>query len=118
MDSFWTNCPESGIFDAVRVIKPATIEEWMESHPGARSGLRFWLDLMRGGRWRSFSELRRTLPSADLVKVASGRNMVVFNIGGNQYRLIAAIHFNTQVAFALAFLTHAEYSKDTWKNHL
>ena len=102
----------------MRVIKPSTVRDWMRKHPGARSGLEMWLDLVRSGRWKSLAELRRTFPSADLVKVASGRRVIVFNISGNAFRLIAAVHFNTQVVFAMAFMTHAEYSKDFWKNTL
>lgn len=43
---------------------------------------------------------------------------MVFNIGGNKYRLIAAIHFNRQIIFVLRFLTHAEYDKNIWKEQL
>jgi mRNA interferase HigB len=42
----------------------------------------------------------------------------VFNIGGNKYRLIVALHYNTQCVFILRLLTHAEYSKDLWKDDL
>ncbi len=44
--------------------------------------------------------------------------MYVFNIAGNQYRLIAAIHFNMQSVYTLRLMTHAEYSKDRWKDEL
>jgi len=40
----------------------------------------------------------------------------VFNVCGNTYRLIVAIHFDHQTAYTLRFLTHAEYCKDRWKN--
>jgi mRNA interferase HigB len=53
-----------------------------------------------------------------MVRVQSGRNVVVFNIGGNDFRLVCAVHFNTEMVFALRFMTHAEYSKDAWKNEL
>ncbi len=44
--------------------------------------------------------------------------MVVFNVGGHEFRLVCAVHFNTEMVFALRFLSHAEYSKDTWKDEL
>ncbi len=44
--------------------------------------------------------------------------MTVFNIRGNRYRLIAAIHYNTQRVYVLRLLTHAQYSKDLWKDGL
>jgi mRNA interferase HigB len=44
--------------------------------------------------------------------------VVVFNIGGNKYRLITAIHYNRGLVFTLMVLTHAEYGKDEWKDVL
>ena len=102
----------------MRVIKPATVRQWMRLHPKAKPGLEWWLETMRAGSWQSLADLRRTFPSVDPVKVASGRRVMVFNIGGNAFRLLAALHFNTGHAYALAFMTHAEYSKDRWKGTL
>jgi mRNA interferase HigB len=99
----------------MRVIKPGTVREWMRQHPAARPGLEWWLDAVQRGSWGNLIELRRTFPAADSVKVASGRQVIVFNISGNSFRLIAAVHFNTGLAYALAFMTHAEYSKERWK---
>jgi mRNA interferase HigB len=102
----------------MRVIKPATVRGWMRQHPTAKPGLEWWLEIVQCGTWRTLPELQRTFPSADLVKVASGRLVLVFNISGNAYRLIAAIHFNTGLVYAIAFMSHAEYSKNRWKNTL
>ena len=57
-------------------------------------------------------------PSADWVTVRSGRKVVVFNVAGNEFRLVCALHFNTGMVFALRFLTHAEYSQESWKDEL
>ena len=102
----------------MRVIKPATVRYWMREHPKAKPGLEWWLETIRHGSWGSLADLRRTFPSAEAVRVASGRRVIVFNIGGNSYRLMAALHFNTGQAYALAFMTHSEYSKDRWKDTL
>ena len=50
--------------------------------------------------------------------VGSKRTVTVFNASGNKYRLLTAIHYNRKIVFTLRFLTHAEYSKDEWKNDL
>ena len=50
--------------------------------------------------------------------MASGRTVIVFNIAGNHYRLVTAIHFNTQLVYVLQFMTHAAYSRETWKEVL
>lgn len=63
-------------------------------------------------------DVRRTFPSADLVKVASGRQVIVFNVCGNEFRLIVAVHFDRQKVFILRLLSHAEYSKENWKAEL
>ena len=52
------------------------------------------------------------------VRVSSGNPVVVFNVCGNTYRLICAIHYDTGKVFLLRFLTHAEYSKSRWKDEL
>jgi mRNA interferase HigB len=62
--------------------------------------------------------LRQTFPGADPVRVTSGRTVVVFNIAGNQYRLLTAIHDNMRKIFVLRFLTHAEYTRETSKDEL
>jgi mRNA interferase HigB len=43
-------------------------------------------------------------------------NFIVFNIGGNNYRLITYPDYESQLIFVRAVLTHAEYDKETWKN--
>jgi mRNA interferase HigB len=68
--------------------------------------------------WQCFDDVRKTFRGADQIRVKSGRKMVVFNIGGNDYRLIAAIHYDRQKLFALRFMTHAEYDDNKWKEIL
>ncbi|MEQ8846169.1 type II toxin-antitoxin system HigB family toxin [Botrimarina sp.] len=95
----------------MRVISRKTLREFWEQHPDAESPLRAWAQLVSRNRFGSFAELRRTFPTADRV----GRKFV-FNIGGNKYRLIAAIHFNTQVLYVRGVLSHAEYDRGDWKD--
>lgn len=59
-----------------------------------------------------FAALRRVFPAADYVTVAIGRTVTVFNVRGNRYRLVAAIHHDRALVYALRFLTHADYDKD------
>ena len=84
----------------------------------ARTSLVHWVQVVKQSQWRSGVALRQTFPSADPVTVASGRTVIVFNIAGNLFRLVCAVHFNTGLVFALRFMTHAEYDKNTWKNEL
>ncbi len=102
----------------MKVIKPATVRLWARKHPTAASSLSKWPALVKAAKFKDFAALRQVHRPADLVQAASGRNVIVFNISGNNYRLVAAVHFNTQRVFALRLMTHAEYSKDHWKGTL
>jgi mRNA interferase HigB len=80
-----------------------------------RTALTLWAATVRQVAWASLTDVRRTYPNADGVALASGTIVTVFNIKGRQYRLLAWIDYDAQVVEALAVLTHAEYSKDLWK---
>jgi mRNA interferase HigB len=102
----------------VRVIKPATVRQFASRHADAASGLEHWLDVTQSARWEKLHDVRRSFRSADEVRVASGRTVVIFNIGENKFRLITAIHYNLHKVFVLRFMTHAEYSKNRWQDEL
>jgi mRNA interferase HigB len=102
----------------MRIIKRATLAAYWQRNPQAEGGLRYWHKLAKKGRWTCLQDVWATFPHADAVAVASGRNVVVFNISGNKYRLITAVHYNRQLAFTLMVLTHAEYDKEKWKELL
>jgi len=102
----------------MRIIKTSMLREFWQSHRQAEASLRTWVQQTRAAQWASFVELRKTIPSADMVKVASGRAVVVFNVARNRYRLIAAVHYNTRIVCTLMILTHREYDRDAWKEQL
>jgi mRNA interferase HigB len=102
----------------VRIIKPSYLVDSARRHPNARPSLQAWKTAVEAANWRKFSDVRATFATADTVKVQSGKTVVVFNISGNGYRLICAIHYNRHLVFTLFFLTHAEYDKDRWKSDL
>jgi len=86
------------------------LQAFWERHPNAEIPLRAWHKLTRQQRWRTFADVRAGLPSADRVG-----KLTVFNIGGNKYRLIAAIHLNRGRVYIRHVLTHAEYDRGSWK---
>lgn len=97
----------------MRVITRKRIIEFVKQHPNSESALNNWYQIISKTDYSSFSELRKTFPSADKVD-----NLTVFNIGGNNVRLISAIHYNTKCVFIRHILTHAEYDKENWKRDL
>ena len=94
----------------MHVITRKRLNEFAAIHPDAVAGLTHWHTLMKSCRFQNFAQLRKTFPSADQVD-----NKTVFNIGGNKYRLIAAIHYNRGKIYIRAILTHRDYDKGTWK---
>jgi mRNA interferase HigB len=102
----------------VRIIKVPFLAEAAKKHPKARKWIENWCSIVKEVPWKNIQEVRASYPSADTVMVQSGSNVVVFNVCGNDFRLIVAIHYNRGIVYTLRFLTHAEYSKDKWKKEL
>ena len=84
--------------------------EFARIHPDARAPLNAWFSIVRKTDYTSFADLRMTFPSADQVN-----RFTVFNIGGNKFRLIAAIHYNRKKIYIRHVLTHDEYDRGAWR---
>ena len=69
-----------------------------------------WFRKMRRVVAGNIVELRKTFPSADLVG-----DCIVFNVGGNNYRVITHSDFDLQIVWIRFVLSHAEYSRNKWK---
>ena len=102
----------------MRIIKEAFLVAVGRKHPPAARHLDAWRKLVKSAVWRNSVDVRRTYPDTDSVTVRSGRRVLVFNVRRNEYRLIVAAHFNRQIIYVLRFMTHAEYSKNRWKETL
>jgi len=92
------------------ITRKALIQFW-KKHPDSQAALLRWFKIVQKSEFQSFAELRVTFPSADKVD-----QWIVFNIGGNKYRLIASIHFNRGKVYVRHVLTHTEYDRGDWKN--
>ncbi len=79
-------------------------------HPELAGPLDAWYRIAKKARWNSLMEVRQVFPSADAVG-----KFTVFNIKGNAFRLITEINYDTSKIFLRHVLTHAEYSKQGWK---
>ena len=106
------------ILSRVRLIKRTTLRVFGERYSKAATPLETWSRLTLAARWHGLVDTRKTYPHADQVKVKSGRVVTVFNICGNDFRLITAIHYDRGKVFILDFLTHVEYSRSSWKDRL
>jgi mRNA interferase HigB len=102
----------------VRIIGESALKNWARIYPDAASWLRNWTKIAGGARWSSIRDVRTSYPHADGAAVKSGKVATIFNVAGNRYRMITAIHYNREIIFVMMFLTHAEYSKGLWKDRL
>jgi mRNA interferase HigB len=102
----------------MRVITRKRLREFAQRFPDAAEPLQNWDHVLREAEWESLQDVRRVYPHADMVTVASGRTVTVFNIAGNKYRLISALHYNRQRVYVLRLFRHSEYSKGFWKDKL
>jgi mRNA interferase HigB len=94
----------------VHIISRKALIQFWEKHPDSKTALARWFKVVETTEFQSFNELRIIFPSADKVE-----DWIVFNIGGNKYRLIASVHFNRGKVYIRYILTHAEYDRGDWK---
>ena len=94
----------------MNVISYRKIREFLAVHRDADTSLNAWYKTARRANWQNLVEVKQVYPHADLV----GR-YTVFNIKGNDYRLITRIVYRSQTIFVVSVLTHAEYDRDKWK---
>jgi mRNA interferase HigB len=99
----------------MRVISKARLKHFWEL-PGQQDvegPLRAWHTHVnsRTVSWQAWADVKASFPSASIVG-----DCVVFNIGGNKYRMISRVRYATQKVFVLKVMTHSEYDKDKWKD--
>jgi len=95
----------------IRLIKKQTIQNYVASHAAGKSSFENWLTAIKYAEWQIPEDIRHTFGSADLL--GNGSDRVVFNIGGNNFRLICKYHFSAkQVHLFVCWIgTHAEYDE-------
>jgi mRNA interferase HigB len=90
----------------LRIISKKKIRDYGRDNTQAELPLLEWYLKMQLTRAGSLNDLRALFNSVDSVC-----DYTVFNIGGNNYRLITAVHYNTQLCYIRAIWTHSEYDK-------
>ncbi|MGE0266635.1 MAG: type II toxin-antitoxin system HigB family toxin [Candidatus Obscuribacterales bacterium] len=84
------------------------LHAFARKHANSRKSLGNWINVTESALWNSFSELRQTFNSADYLK-----DLAIFDVGGNNYRLVTSVDFENKRVYVLDVMTHAEY--DRWK---
>ena len=94
----------------MHVVSHKAIRSFSEKRPDARVLLDRWYRVAKRADWANFADVKLSFNTADLVAPH-----IVFDIGGNRYRLVAEINFRKKVLFIRRIMTHKEYEKGAWK---
>ncbi len=101
----------------MQVVGKDKLQDFWKKHNLAKSPLERWFDITKKTNWSSWPKLEETFPSADRVKAKNGK-YIVFDIGGDKYRLVTKIDFSETIVVVEDVMTHPEYSKNRWKDKL
>ena len=112
---FWLLPPWDHVIllQSMRLLSRATLREFWRKHKDAERPLKAWANEVEKAQWYDPEELKALYASASFV----GNDRVVFNIGGNKYRVIVMIKFanlklkRNGVVFVRFIGTHSEYDK-------
>ena len=96
----------------MRIIAKSTLVAYYTKNPQSKSALEDWFEKTKEAEWKNFSDIKKTFNTVSSV----GNNRYVFNIKGNNYRLVVVIKFTIGHIFIRFVGTHAEYDKIDAKN--
>ncbi len=96
------------------IISKGIIHAFAARHKNATIPLNDWYEKTKAAQWSKFSEVKATFNSADLI----GNDRFVFNIGGNNFRIVAMIHFTIRTLYIRGIFTHREYDTLNRANRL
>ncbi len=96
----------------MRVVTPRRLVEYANKYPAARIPLLHWYEIVKQAKWENLVDIRRHFNSVDYV----GNHRYVFNIKGNDFRMIVIIIFISKKVYIRFIGTHNEYDKTDVKN--
>jgi mRNA interferase HigB len=91
----------------MRVVARRTLREFWEQHPDAEQALQAWYHDVRQATWTTPSDIRAVYANASII----ANNRVVFNIRGNQYRVVVAINYPHGIVYIRFVGSHQEYDR-------
>lgn len=92
----------------MHLISNKALRDFSARHPESHNPLQAWRRIIERSSPRSFADLKQLWNSTD-----KAGSFYVFNIGGNKYRVITAVHFDRQMLYVRHVFTHREY--DDWR---
>lgn len=94
----------------MRIISPKKLRDFWLKNKESEVSLTEWLKNVKLADWNNFSELRNTYNHADVYKCC-----VIFDVGGNKYRVIAKIKYEYKIVYIRYVLAHHEYDGKKWQ---
>lgn len=91
----------------LRIIARRTLREFWKKHADAEQPLRAWYHDVWKADWSSPADVKRVYANASIV----GGNRLVFNIGGNKYRLVVAVKYRYRLCYVRFVGTHKAYDR-------
>ncbi|TVQ51372.1 MAG: type II toxin-antitoxin system HigB family toxin [Saprospirales bacterium] len=91
----------------MKIFSRGTLRDFWEKHRDCEFQLKTWYRETEKSSWKTINELKATYPNASILR----DNRIVFNIKGNDYRLIVKFNFEYQLAWIRFIGTHTEYDK-------
>ena len=95
----------------MHVISKVRLREFWVQYADSEDALNDWYKFASKAKWSNLLDVQQKYPKAEAVG-----NFTVFNIKGNNYRLIVDIRYDRQTIFIKYLLTHAEYDREKWKD--
>lgn len=99
----------------VGIIGKLILQEFWQKYKRARIPLERWIQITEKSEWHNFAQIKLTFGRCSHVK-GHNRRFVVFDIGGNIYRLVTTINYKGQIVIIRAMLTHEDYDQEKWKD--
>ena len=91
----------------VRIFAKSSLRKYWEKHPDTEHHLKTWYDTAMNLDWKTPNDVKQTYSNASILK----NSRIVFNIRGNDYRLVTKFNFEKQWIFIRFIGTHIEYDK-------
>ena len=89
----------------MRIFTEQALREYAEEHPDSKVALQEWVTIVKKSEWACFADIKKTFNSADSV----GNQHYVFNVKGNNYRLVVVVKFTVKFVYIRFIGTHKEY---------
>lgn len=99
-------------FQKMRIFTEQILKEYAECHPEAKIAIQEWVLKVKKSEWKCFAEVKATFNNA----VNVGNQHYVFNLKGNNFRLVMVIKFTIHFVYVRFIGTHAEYNSIDCKN--